>query len=375
MTSRERQTAAYKCQEPDRVPISVRGVDPDSGALLRKHESYRPLVDAVREKGDIELRWPVSGKFMTAWLDDGKISRHVAERGEDFELHETVIQTPTGELVSRETVSRKGEPGLAAKFYVEDRDDVSKFLSIPYEPHQPDMAGFFRTAQNLGERGIVLVSVGEPALLVHELLGSERLAMWSVEERDLVHELFELFTQRICDRVKYLLGEGVGPFFSISGPELVAPPLHSPRDFYEFVVAYDKRILDLIHDADGLVHVHCHGSIGKCIEGFAEMGANCLHPVEAPPLGDIELAEAKRRVGHRVCLQGNIQIGDLYTLSAEQIREQTINAIRDAGQGGGFMLCPTASPYMPVLTDQVRDNYLAMIETAWEYGTYPLRLN
>ena len=50
MTSRQRQIAAFKCQEPDRVPISVRGVDPVSNAQIRKHQSYRPLVEAVREK-------------------------------------------------------------------------------------------------------------------------------------------------------------------------------------------------------------------------------------------------------------------------------------------------------------------------------------
>ena len=312
---------------------------------------------------------------MTAWLDDSKISRGVVERGDDFELHQTVIETPRGDLVARNTVSTQGHPGLEAKFYVENRDDLERFLSIPYEPLRPDVGGFLATQSSLGERGILLARLGGPALSVHELLGSELLAIWSIEERDTIHQLLELFTRRTCDLVKYLVGQGVGPFFGFAGQELIAPPLHSPKDFYEFGVAYDKRIFDLIHDAGGLVHVHCHGSIRECIEGFAEMGADCLHPIEAPPLGNIALAEAKARIGDRVCLQGNIQIGDLYTLSADQVRELTIAAIRDAGAGGGFILCPTASPYMPTLTDQVRDNYLAMIETAWEWGRYPLRLS
>jgi hypothetical protein len=39
---------------------------------------------------------------------------------------------------------------------------------------------------------------------------------------------------------------------------------------------------------------------------------------------------------------------------------------------GGFILAPSASPYMPVLSARARDNYLAMIETGVRLGAYGL---
>ena len=42
----------------------------------------------------------------------------------------------------------------------------------------------------------------------------------------------------------------------------------------------------------------------------------------------------------------------------------------EAAAGGGFVLCPTASPFTPVLPERAVRNYLAMIETAEECGAY-----
>ena len=130
--------------------------------------------------------------------------------------------------------------------------------------------------------------------------------------------------------------------------------------------------MELIHSYGGLVYVHCHGALGAVLERFADMGVNVLHPIEAPPLGDITLAEAKRRIGDRVCLEGNIQIGDVMTLSRQEIVAQVVQTIQDAGDRGGFILSLTATPFERVLAPRTRDNLLAMIDTGLDFGTYPV---
>jgi uroporphyrinogen-III decarboxylase len=126
----------------------------------------------------------------------------------------------------------------------------------------------------------------------------------------------------------------------------------------------------MIHRRGGLLHVHCHGPMQAIIEQLAELGSDCLHPVEAPPMGDLPLAEAKRRVGRDVCLEGNIQMDDLYRMETPELIAVVEQAMRDGMPGGGFMLAPTASPYAPVLSCRARDNYLAMIETGVRLGAY-----
>jgi len=115
---------------------------------------------------------------------------------------------------------------------------------------------------------------------------------------------------------------------------MVAPPLHSPSDFFEFNVRYDRAIADRIHAAGGRLNVHCHGRVKAVIHGFAEVGADVFHCFEAPPMGDITPAEAKKALRGKVALEGNIQIADMDEKSPEDIRAETQALIRDCFDDG-----------------------------------------
>ena len=87
-------------------------------------------------------------------------------------------------------------------------------------------------------------------------------------------------------------------------------------------------------------------------------------------MGDVTLDDAKRRIGNDMCLEGNVQIGDLYAGTEDEMRDAVKTAIDQAADGGGFVLAPTASPFTPKLEDHTVRNYVALIETALEYGRY-----
>lgn len=356
MTCRERLDAAYRCQETDRVPIFVRGVTDARPA----DGSYASLRELVAQTCDLKWGWSSS-----QFLPPRKTRSRTEPYDEDFDRVVTWLETPRGELVHERLVGRKGQPGMTRKHWLEGRDDALKYLSLPLPEPEGDAGGFFALTDEVGERGIV--EVGLPAMnpggTVAELFGSERFAVLSLEDRGLLVELCEHETQRHLAAVAWLLAQGVGPYFANLGQEYVAPPLHGPRDFWEFNVQFDRRIYGRIRDAGGLVHVHCHGSLAEVLEGFVDMGANVLHPVEAPPMGDVTAAEAKAVLGGRVCIEGNVQIGDLFACSPEEIERQVVELIRDAGVGGGLIVCPTASPYQPVCPERTRVNYERMIRT------------
>ena len=146
------------------------------------------------------------------------------------------------------------------------------------------------------------------------------------------------------------------------------PPLHGPKDFYDFNVRYDRPILDLIHDAGGRVHIHCHGSIKRVMQGFVDLGTDVLHPFEAPPMGDITPEEAKAFARGNLCLEGNIQIAHVYEHTPEQVREETealIEATFDDRRG--LIVSTTASPYIRGRGETCFEQYKAMIDTALEW--------
>ncbi len=369
MTSRERLLSAMQLGEPDRVPIQVRGVRAwDSQWVATRHPSYGPLIDVVAAHGDYVESWGApSGPFLS--LTDALTSTSERIERDDWVETVTTTHTPGGDLRTRHLSSKRGLPGMQIEFAVKTLDDLAKVSSVPYVPlTSVDPTGFHDLDRRMGDRGIVAVSFGSaPIGYVHDLMGSELLAIWSIEERAAIRRLVDMFLERLLDRVDALVAAGVGPVFATSGEEYVTPPLHGARDFRELCVEPERQIVRRLRAAGKCVHVHCHGPLDAVLEDFVQI-ADVLHPIEAPPLGDVPLADAKRRIGGQVCLEGNIQIGDIYALPTPRLVDVVKQAIDDAAAGGGYILCPTASPHTEVLTDLTVRNYVAMVETAAQYG-------
>ncbi len=372
MNSRERLLAAWRKDVPDRVPIYIFGGRiHDAEWRATRPPSYAPLIAEMDEHCDQLSPWfPWEGFYLTR---PELVKQHTVTRPVD-EAHvddHVTVETPAGPLTSVTRRSLIGEPGMTLKHLIAEEEDLKRFLSIPYEPRVLDASGYFEQERRVGERGLVTVALPQnPMGMTHTLMGSETLAMWSVTNRDGVLALLAELARRFEDLVKTLLGLGAGPYFSTLGHEVCLPPLQSPRDFRDFVVDIDRSVMDLIHDAGGMVHIHCHSNIREALEGFMELRTDVLHPFEAPPMGDIALAEAKKKVRGKICIEGTMQIGDLMRCTGGEIREKPALIFAAAAAGGGFILCPTASCYATVLDERQLENYRAFIHTGLELGGY-----
>jgi uroporphyrinogen-III decarboxylase len=266
-------------------------------------------------------------------------------------------------------VSLKGQPGLEESFLLKDREDAEKYLSLPVPQVVGEVDAFFSAVEGVQDTGIVDTGLGiNPAGFVARLFGSERFAMMTLTDRDIVHILCERQMQIIINRLKFLLDHGVGPYFSMEGEEYIVPPLHGPRDFHDFNTKYDKPIIDLIHDARGRIHVHSHGSVKKVMQEFVDMDVDVLHPFEPPPMGDITPAQAKAVARGKMCLEGNIQINRMYEATPEEIRDETAALIEAAFDDHlGLIVCPTASPYIRGAGQKCFPQYKAMIDTVLQW--------
>jgi hypothetical protein len=293
------------------------------------------------------------------------LSHALEPYSEDFEKHVTILHTPAGDLRASKRVGLKHQPGLQETYFIKTRKDAEKYLSLPMPERAGDVGSFFPADNELDQRGIMDVSLGfNPAGFVAELCGSETFAIMSITDRDVIDALCQRQMEIILETVKFLLTQRVGPFFSMAGEEYLVPPLHGPKDFFDFNVRYDKPIIDLVHEAGGRMHVHSHGRVKKVMQCFVEMGVDVLHPFEAPPMGDITPAEAKDMARGQLCLEGNIQVHHLYEHTPEQICEETAALMATAfDDRTGLIVCPTASPYIPGKGEDCLGRLRAMIET------------
>lgn len=354
ITSRERMQRCFEHEELDRPGVYFRTGYPQDD----------PTYDRVRAyiEANTELK---RGMSLPGLETPPSIETHTEPHSEDFQRVVSTLHTPAGDLEASFLESLKGLPGLGETFYIKSRRDAETYLSLPMSRMVGDVEPLLAAGRELGDRGILDIGVGfNPGGHVVDLCGSETFAMMSVTDRDILHSICERELRIVLGRLKYALVNGLGPFFSTLGQEYVVPPMHSPKDFHDFNTKYDRPIFDAIHDAGGRVHVHCHGSIRRVFGEFLDVGVDVLHPFEAPPLGDITAAEAKRLARGRMCLEGNVQIAEMYEKTPDQIREQTESLIADAfDDRRGLIVCPTASLYVRGEGERCFPQVKAMVET------------
>jgi uroporphyrinogen-III decarboxylase len=83
---------------------------------------------------------------------------------------------------------------------------------------------------------------------------------------------------------------------------------------------------------------------GDRLELLAETGTMGIDTLDPPPLGNVELAEAKRRIGGRLFIKGNLNSVALlaYQTKAEVIAEAA-HCLRVGRPGGGYILSTACS--------------------------------
>ena len=118
----------------------------------------------------------------------------------------------------------------------------------------------------------------------------------------------------------------------------------SPRQYERFVLPYEAEVVRRIHAAGVPVYTHTCGDIGDRLERMVETGIDGIDTLDPPPLGSVDLADAKRRVGDRVFFKGNIDaVNTLLKKSREEVRADALARLRIGGSGGGYILSSACS--------------------------------
>jgi hypothetical protein len=357
LTPRQRLLRCYFHEPLDRPGIFCRT------GIPRDDPSYDPLRKLLAERTECKVAFNAS-----SLLQPLPIQTAVSPHSDDWERWTSRLTTPAGELVSTGLRSLKRQPGMVEKHFLCNLEDIERYLSLPPQAVAAAPDAFFDLDRQIGDGGIVDVALGlNPAGRVAELLGSEHLALISITDREVVHALCQRQMHITLDLLDVLLAAGVGPCFSMLGQEYVVPPLHGRADFIDFNVQYDKPIIDRIHAGGGRVHIHCHGRIASVLDCFLDMGADVLHPIEPPPMGDVTARCAKDVLRGRVCIEGNLQIADMYERTAGEIAAQTRKLIVDAfDDRRGLIVCPSASPYIYGAGGRCVEQFRAMIDAVHE---------
>jgi hypothetical protein len=142
----------------------------------------------------------------------------------------------------------------------------------------------------------------------------------------------------------------------------------SPDQYRRFVLPFEKKIIGAIREESRLpIYTHTCGSIGDRLELMESTGTNGIDTLDPPPLGNVRLDDAKKRIGSRLFIKGNLDpVGVLLNGSAQTVLTEARKCLEQAASGGGYILSSACSvpPHAPA------ENISLLYEAVEEFGRY-----
>lgn len=375
MTPRERLLTAYAHQEVDRVPCS-----PRLWAWLLDYYGRAGLTEYLRaaEEFDFDLHYVCALYSSPGELGcppvpplPGVTYRREERKEDGFTVVRRIFRTPAGELTDETRFpppDRRygiGPNPRRTEYLVKSPEDLPALRYLLPDPSQADLSFYFAAERRVGERGLVLGEINSP--LTHragDVCPLRELMVASITDRSFFDEILDLYYRQMMAEVRHALQAGVRNFVANWYYNSLSAGW-SPRFWKECFAPQLAEMVATIHAAGGTVNFYDDGKCMALLEVLADCGIDVLQTLTPPPVGDVDLAEAKRRIGDRVCLMGHIDL--LWVIqrgTPAQIEEAVRHAIEVAAPGGGFILGTS---------DSIRDgtpleNVRAYFAAARKYG-------
>jgi hypothetical protein len=376
MTSRERLEAAFAFREPDRVPIELH-----IEARAHAFPETARLVRFIETEAD-NMAWVGGVDWGFCGLDAAYAESLLEDRPGAYRRKRRVYQTAVGpfEAITRHFYPHVDSPDFHwERRYIHTLDDMARLAQAPRAARPFARSVWDAGVVKIGGRGLPVCGLFHPLGWLVRQADTEEVYGWLMAEPDILHGFLANATRQIVETIRAIGAAGVAPWFAVTAHEMLIPPWLGMAHFDEWVVPYDQAVNEAVHRIGGKVRAHCHGNCMAYLERMAAMGVDAIEPLEAPPYGDVDLKEAKRRVGGRLVLSGNIPSQDFNRLRPAEVRALVKQAIIAAAPGGGFSLRTTGghanvtADLAPEVLKTVVANVEAYVEAGLEYGRYPIR--
>jgi hypothetical protein len=362
MTPKQRLLTALQRGKPDRLPVTTHHLmqyflDKYMAGISRQeffeHFDLNAVTWPVLHKPDPARRDyfdPLQGApgFLEArriWSDQWRTESEdvLAEPGKTTRYR---FVTPQGTL-SMVTQSNEHTTWVT-EHLIKSKRDIDLIGAYATSP-VCDVEAVNQVAQEYGERGIVRSHIpcfdvfGQPGTWQDAccLYPTEQLILATYDDPAWVHDFLRILQRR----KKVYIQSMAGAQFDLLelGGGSASTTVISPRIFERFVAPYDSELIALAHQAGQRIVYHTCGGMMPILEKIAALQPDAMETFTPPAMGgDVDLAEAKRRIGDRVCMIGGFdQFHCLLGCAPEETRAAVRRCFEAAGEGGGYILSPS----------------------------------
>jgi hypothetical protein len=362
MTSRERLLAALDRNIPDRLPATTHHVMPsflDTYMHGASNDGFfdrfglDPILWVVAHRPDESrghFRDPGQGAigFLEAERSSSDTWRVQAEELPGGEYHTVRYRFVTPRKTISMVLQSNEHTAWVAEHLVKEPSDIDiigEFATAPL----CDVDEVNRRAEAWGPRGIVRGHIccfdvfGQPGCWQDAacLVGIERLIMATYDDPAWVHAFLAILRDRKRTFVRSLAGAAYD-ILELGGGD-ASTTVISPDIFDRFVEPYDSELIACAHEAGQRIVYHTCGGMMPILDRIADMGPDAMETFTPSGMGgDVDLAQAKRRIGDRVCMIGGFDQFHFFTgCTPEETRREVRRCFDAAGGGGGYILSPS----------------------------------
>ena len=367
MTGKQRIAAAMRHQPVDRVPVMCQlaighyliNMDVAPAELWFTSEGF------ARAAVDLQRRYGFDGILINLPGRDPDWLRHVdrIETAEDgsqtvrFTCGDTA-QCPADDNVQHFRHGSHRRPTIddvdPKRLYYDDPHCLGG-LKYPFyfglKPYEPDRNAYwpdywFRTIDMvLAEVGRTISVHGEifsPFTQLMELFGYQQALMYLMDEPQRCKAILAAYTEGTIDLGIRQAQQGVDAVLISSA--FAGGGFISPRQYEQFVLPYEAEVVRRIGSQGVPVYTHTCGDIGDRLELMVATGIDGIDTLDPPPLGSVDLEDAKRRVGDRIFFKGNIDpVNTLLSGSRGEVRRDALWRLKVGSPGSGYILSSACS--------------------------------
>lgn len=161
-----------------------------------------------------------------------------------------------------------------------------------------------------------------PFSLASQIYGMENFLMDLMDEdcEEKIKMLLEYCTEVCIAYHKKLLE--MGAHMTSMGESTAGPDVLSPSMYEEFAMPYEKKVIDAVHKAGGLISLHICGNATGIIERMVSLGADVLEIDQKT-----DLWVAREATKGKCTLLGQIAPSTLYSGTKEEVSKEVKNSL------------------------------------------------
>ncbi len=317
MTGREVTRMAFELKEPPRLPVSL-----FAGGAWMVHwagKTFAEIKEAPERIADVFIR--------------------AFERvGHDFLLTGSNFVNYPIHFLGCPIKDDSSDPPALLGTVIQSLREVET-LSIQRVMMNPTMQGIIRSqhmvAEAIGKKTLALNTQWAPLSCAARILGLEAVMTATLDNPEGLLTLLDFSTE-----LTWAVMEPVLEHPDILGANLADPvasgDMISPQTFRKFAAPFLKELVKRVRDKGKYSMIHICGNTSKILQDLVDIRPNCFSLEKK-----VDLQQAKKVLGGRVCVAGNISpTGVFLNGRPEEVLAEAKDCVQAWGRGGGFILTP-----------------------------------